>query len=81
MVHFHCVSTVREGVHECLEKELEREALGKFGGLIKVLALYSNPRALGIQPGPAPTDLLVLPIPGHPAQVITGVGLTSEATC
>lgn len=62
MVHFCCVSTVREGVHECIEKELERrEAVGKFGGLIKVLALYSNPCALGIQPGPAPTDLLVLP--------------------
>lgn len=81
MVHFLCISTVREGVHECMVKELERrEDVGKFGGLVKVLTLYSNHCALGIQPGPAPTDLLVLLIPGHPAQVITGVDLSSEAT-
>lgn len=37
--------------------------------------------ALGTQPGIAPTDLLVLLIPGDLAQVITGMDLSSEATC
>lgn len=69
-------------LRECREKELERtEAGGSFECLIKVLAVDSKHGALGIQPGPAPTDLLIQLIPGDPAQVTTGVDLISEATC
>lgn len=69
-------------MYECVEKELQRiETVRKLGCLIKMLSLDSNCWALAIQTVPAPTDLLVLLNPEDPAQTITGMALSSGATC
>lgn len=69
-------------VHECAEKELQRiDTAGKLGCLTKMLSLDSNCWALVIQTVSAPIDLLVLCDPKDLVQAITGMDLSSGATC